>query len=405
MNPSRSNADTEFPTDGATESFAKRIQAELEEVFRSTPFRSSKQSQQLLRYISEATLAGRSELLKERVIGVEVFGRTANYNTSDDPIVRSRATDVRKRLAQYYLGEGAGASIRIEISPGGYHATFTAQGAPESASTQSGPIDVLPAAPSLPQDAPSAPETAEATRLDPPTAAARHRFRRWWYLAAIATLLISIGGAAYWFLCQSAIHRFWQPVLGKHSVYIYTGVIPAGNPVITMGDLFASVKVATLLSTERQSFDIRSGDDITFNDLRQSPSVLIGGFNNRWTLLLNEDVQFLFVADKGLLIEERTGTHRRWGPVYSPAGKLTADYAVITRLVSSRMGQPVIAIAGVTDTGTRAAAEFVASPEGMEQLAKAAPRDWQKKNLQFILQTSIVNNTPSTLTIVAIRTW
>src|SRR5579872_1618559 len=101
------------------------VQQTLAEIFQSAPFRASKQSQQLLRYIVDQTLSGRSELLKERLIGVSVFGRQPDYDTNEDPIVRARAAEVRKRLAQFYVGEGSRSTIRIEISPGSYLASFS----------------------------------------------------------------------------------------------------------------------------------------------------------------------------------------------------------------------------------------------------------------------------------------
>ena len=58
----------------------------------------------------------------------EVFGRRVDYDTNEDPIVRARAAEVRKRLAQYYVGEGMAALIRIEICPGSYLATFSDAG-------------------------------------------------------------------------------------------------------------------------------------------------------------------------------------------------------------------------------------------------------------------------------------
>lgn len=230
------------------------------------------------------------------------------------------------------------------------------------------------------------------------------RSRRWLLMALIAVLLL-IAIPLYWMSNRSAINRFWQPLMEKRPVFIYTGAIQAGKPFITVGDLFASIRVAALLSRNGQSLDTRTADDITYDDLRQSPSVLIGGFNNRWTLLLNDEVPYSFVADKALLIEERSGARHQWVPVLSSSGKLQTDYAVVTRLVSSRMGQPLIAIAGITDTGTRAAAEFVINPEKIKALEQSAPRDWEKKNMQLVLQTNVVNDIPSNSTIVAIQYW
>ena len=101
----------------AHEPIAAQVQKTLVEILKSVPFRTSRQSQQLLQYIVDQTLAGHVELLKERVIGAEVFGRPPDYDTNEDPIVRGRAAEVRKRLAQFYVSEGKHCPVRIEISP------------------------------------------------------------------------------------------------------------------------------------------------------------------------------------------------------------------------------------------------------------------------------------------------
>jgi hypothetical protein len=68
-------------------------------------------------------------MLRERVIGINVFGRPSDYDSGNDPIVRARAAEIRKRLAQHYLhGEGAKDELRIEVPPGSYRAVFTMRG-------------------------------------------------------------------------------------------------------------------------------------------------------------------------------------------------------------------------------------------------------------------------------------
>jgi putative ABC transport system permease protein len=64
------------------------VQQALEEIFQSTPFRTTKQCQDLLRYVVENSLAGLDHLLRKRVIGSEVFGRKPDYDTGEDPVVR-----------------------------------------------------------------------------------------------------------------------------------------------------------------------------------------------------------------------------------------------------------------------------------------------------------------------------
>jgi hypothetical protein len=112
------------PMDQPLEPNPQQIRDALSEVLLSIPFRASKQSQHLLQYLVVQTMEGHDEMLKERIVGANVFGRKADYDTGADPIVRVRAADLRKRLAQYYNGDGAKTDIRIEMAPGSYRPVF-----------------------------------------------------------------------------------------------------------------------------------------------------------------------------------------------------------------------------------------------------------------------------------------
>ncbi len=115
------------------------IEQALERVLTGSSFRSSAQCQSLLRYIVEHSLSQENEMLRERVIGISVFGRPSNYDSGNDPIVRARAAEIRKRLAQHYMqGEGVNEEIRIEIPPGSYRAIFTMHTTGESSDPDRG---------------------------------------------------------------------------------------------------------------------------------------------------------------------------------------------------------------------------------------------------------------------------
>src|SRR3954471_1631049 len=75
---------------------------QLRRILESPGFRNSKRYAAVLRYIVEQTLNGNADHLKERTIGVDIFGRTPDYDTSSDHVVRSAMAEVRKRLGQYY---------------------------------------------------------------------------------------------------------------------------------------------------------------------------------------------------------------------------------------------------------------------------------------------------------------
>ena len=94
------------------------------ELINGPAFKGSRRSQDFLKYIVEKVLEGNSDALKERVIGVELFGRSPDYVTADDAIVRVTASDVRRRLLQHYGEFGAASKIRIELPPGSYIPEF-----------------------------------------------------------------------------------------------------------------------------------------------------------------------------------------------------------------------------------------------------------------------------------------
>lgn len=113
------------PMEVARETSAKQVHATLEKILLSSPFRCTAQCQKLLTYIVRHTLAAEDSALRERVIGVQVFGRKPDYETGNDPVVRMRVAEVRKRLAQFYQSpDFVPGMVRIEIPHGSYTALF-----------------------------------------------------------------------------------------------------------------------------------------------------------------------------------------------------------------------------------------------------------------------------------------
>ena len=175
------------------------------------------------------------------------------------------------------------------------------------------------------------------------------------------------------------------------------------NTFVTLGDVSANVAVATFLTLNRRSFDLRSGEDVVFGDLRQSPAVLIGAFNNGWTMQMTGDLGF--ALGPGLTIQDRSDPKRSWALLYSSDNKVLVDYAVVARLPHSKTGEPLMAIAGIGQSGTRAAAEFITNSQEIKELIKSAPKAWTSENVEFVLQTKVVNDIPTTPTVVAVRYW
>jgi hypothetical protein len=98
--------------------------AELQCVLRSPLFMRSPALAHLLSYVCEKAFAGESDQVKEYSVAVDVFGRDANFDQDSDSIVRVEANRLRKRLAEYYSGEGATHRLRITIPVGQYLPSF-----------------------------------------------------------------------------------------------------------------------------------------------------------------------------------------------------------------------------------------------------------------------------------------
>jgi hypothetical protein len=367
---------------------AVRIREALADVVQSAPFRTTHQCQSLLRYMVEHTLAGENDLLRERVIGTEVFRRSPDYEPSDDPVVRARAAEVRKRLAQYYH-DRADSLVRIDIPPGSYRAVFQWKAA-------------QPAAPAI------------ATR-------SVGRFR-WRWVAAVA--LAAVAGAILiqslrlW--ASSALDKFWAPALtSPKPILVHNATTPVfQSPDLTgsahdlvavpsqytcIGDAYASVVLTSLFAKKGKLYQMRYGADLTFGDLRYQPSILIGAFNNAWTLQTTNDLRFVF--DKHPTIRDRSNNRIYTLPDLTPDGRTPEDYAIVSRVFDSKTGELLIAAAGITQYGTRAAGEFLTSPHLMTVLAAKAPSDWPKKNLQVLLWTKIVDDMPGPPNIVSTYFW
>ncbi|HEY2858693.1 MAG TPA: malectin domain-containing carbohydrate-binding protein [Terracidiphilus sp.] len=97
---------------------------ELAAVLRSKEFARAPRLAQFIEYLCEKFFAGETSQIKEYSIGVELFGRGAGFDQDSDSIVRVEANRLRKRLAEYYAGEGANHALRIVIPLGQYVPEF-----------------------------------------------------------------------------------------------------------------------------------------------------------------------------------------------------------------------------------------------------------------------------------------
>jgi hypothetical protein len=130
------------------------IRPQLGRLVESPSFRASKRCRLFLEHAIEHALSANAAPLKEREVGMQVFGREPSYDTAADPIVRVTAGEIRRRLGQYYAEPAHQRELRIDLPAGSYTPTFT------------WPADAPPA-PALQPVIPAAPAATAASVLTP----------------------------------------------------------------------------------------------------------------------------------------------------------------------------------------------------------------------------------------------
>lgn len=424
---------------------------ELEAILNSPIFQTSKRCQQFLSYVVRNRLGGNLDRLKERTIGVELFHRPAGYATGDDPVVRVQAGEVRRRLDKYYGASPAHSDVRIELHVGSYAPEFTWQ---SHSHEQSSSVH-----PPLPEETPNAPQSPDHPRhLSLETIRSRRNRKAFvWALLAVGLALlvtaILVGSTLSRAKApKSALEQFWSPALAtaqpvliclaKPAVYlpsvklyqrhsktpdlftsqferlmqkpdlapnekiVWGDMVEYPDYGLAAGDVYAATGISALFGQIGKKNQVRIGGNYSFEDLRNSPAVVIGAFNNRWTMQMTSNLHFAF-AEEGdqSIIREEGPSGRAWRSERDAAGKTIGDYAVVTRLLNSRTGQFVVVVAGIKSYGTQAAGEFVSNPQYLEKTLRSAPQDWARRNVQIVIQATITDLLPGPPQAVAVYVW
>jgi hypothetical protein len=395
-----------------------KVTETLDRLLASPAFRKSEQCCKFLRFVVEQSLTGEEERLKERNIGIEVFARRPDYDSAEDPVVRVRATEVRKRLAQYYGETPQSGDVRIEIPTGSYRAEFHFAGVSIPAATPSPPpaARIKPAA-ILAVCLLAAIAVVVAWNWPRPAPDALDRF---WapVLDSGKPVLLYCGQPVVYFLSRD-VHQKYRPALppdqqrGSYALRLSesdtlkgSDIIPVTDQFVGIGNSHSAALLSAMFAVRRKPVEIRYANDLSFSDLRGAPSVLIGAFSNLWTLEMQDGLRFVFEQKDGTRrIRDRAGDRTWQLPNLAADGKTPEDYAIVSRLVNAGTGQPLISAAGITQYGTRSAGEFLTTPALLARVSQSLPADWTKRNLQVLLQTVVYRGTPAAPRVIATHTW
>jgi hypothetical protein len=421
-----------FPT---SEDEKAQVREQLERLLAHPLFSQSRRYPGVLSYVVEQTLLGNADQIKERNIGIEVFDREPNYDANANPVVRFTASEIRKRLAQYYIDPAHASELQIDLPGGSYVPVFylpsvagdssrtTAH--PESASSDAHLRSIL--------------EGKEPEKVGAQTFPGRASL----YLAvALCAILLLVAGVFLGMQLRppqpinryASLDQFWAPVtvatgtvtlcIGEHHGQTSATLEPPPHEIeslqqsllehvhqsghLAIPDVMTLTHLGAALEMRGKPFRISTATQANFAQLREGPVILIGAFNNPWTLRLTQNLRFGFVFKDRVvsIIDRHSATQRQWSTNWNtPYQKLSKDYGVVARFRDPTTGQIVVLTAGIADEGTEAAGELLSNPEYFKALLNQAPRNWSTMNMEAVIETEVIDGHPGPPHILAVEFW
>jgi hypothetical protein len=418
----------------------KPILEELERVLHSHEFAGSERSCALLRYLVERALDGGEHLLKERTIGVEVFGRDTVYDTGKDAIVRVSVNGVRKRLLAYYaapeLAREPG-SVQISLPVGSYVIEFHTFPPGQEASAVGEP-------------------PASRASLTPSTPAG---WWRWWPAsawAAIAVLAVACGVSVWYnhrlsgrvpsspgmellpwtqFGSQKIVrvgltdanYTIYTNVVVKRPLTLdeylgeqWTGNFPpdmllvsprSGNQYTSLVSAVAASRVSAMLETTGRTALLVPARQLQMEHFKgEEPVILLGSVTaNPWAEVFRESLTFTIEMEPATRFQYMAnraplpGEPARWEPTL-PAVSGTA-YAILS-LIPNLTGKGwVLLVAGTSSAGTGAASELLTDPARLrkELLARGIDPVGHVQRLELLLRVRSQGRDSRSYSVIASR--
>jgi hypothetical protein len=411
----------------------------VQRVVESAQFSKSPRLSSFLLYIVAKSLAGRQSEITEQQIGVHVFGRPLGYRTVDDNIVRNYARQLRKRLTEYFAGEGIDHALRIEIPLGGYLPSFTAS------EQQRKPVLV---------------ERTVSSAIDLPSPPLAKTRRGWTRVLAGTCLLVAYSAALIWLTCfvmaRAVTPRqapepagpLWAAMLqGPGNTYIvppdaglnlveglshqsmaladylrggYLDLPLPGVDVQSVTDLrteqltgFVNLQmVATLARLSEYSpvhVLLRFPRDLRFDDLKSANAVIIGSeCSNPWAVIAESTANFQIHCNSGMQgatvvnLEPQPGEAASYTSHWNEPTHET--YAVISFIPNLSGYGKLLVLGGLDAAATQAAGEALLRPETITPILQRARRsDGSLAAFEILLRSTSIQANATDTHVIAYR--
>jgi hypothetical protein len=396
-------------------------------VVTSAPFSKAERLSSLLLYVCDVALDGRADELSEQNIGEAVFGRSRDYDSANDGIVRAQVSRLRQRLDLYFEGEGVEEPIRIVIPRGGYIPFFEPR-SPKKAEIPDSP----PKSIAEPVMSPGEPIQIRGQRSV--TAAVPWSVVAVLAIALLALLMRDTVAFKRAERVRPAGHPFWSQifsadqttlVLADSNLVVWQGLMkrdiglaeylngdyrttipPTATPLqrealqvargryTSLIDVEMVQRFSKISQLEKGKLDVRYARDLRPNDLKQGNIILSGAPEaNPWVQLFQHDMNFVFSYDRAnqksavLNRVPRENEPRQWD--FTITDKKHQVYGVVAYLPNLSGDGNVLILEGTTIAGTESALDFVSDDSQLLPFLKQLRRpDGRLPHFEVLLGTN-----------------
>lgn len=260
--------------------------------------------------------------------------------------------------------------------------------------------------------------------------------RHFWPIIAGSLLAVLVGSLAATYawksMHRSAFDFFWGPIfstnepvlicIADQNQYAAVALRDSADPThqillkdnltaVVIDDLNAVIQVTGILKSNGRQYSLKGEGATNLTDLRNGPTVFVGAFDNAWTLRLTNPLRYHFANNpemtKFSIVDSESPSRTNWSVdrLEQMATNNYRDYAIVARFTDSNTGKLAVVIAGVGRGGTIAAGELVTNPSDLAQLSNAASASGNKKNMEIVLSTQIIDGQPGSPKIEAAYFW
>lgn len=396
----------------------------------SPTFARSERLCSLLTYVCDTALKGREGELNEQRIGQAVFGRSPDYDSSIDGIVRTQASRLRQRLELYFEQEGAEEPIRVVIPKGGYIPVFT-------------PRHVMEEIPVVAASSGAMAQDAQIATLLPERQRSIYQVVPWILCGVMAVALAVVSIRSHRMSAETPVamvkHPLWSQIFLPHQP---TLAVPADSGLVlshvfdqvsipldeyligtyrssngisfapplssemkllrteisnrrytSIVDLEAAVRLAEIAQSLQSSLQVRYARDLRPNDLKSGNVILVGAFEaNPWVELFERNMNFLLQNDYRAKVfsvinkSPKGDEPTRWDSRLNDSQHRV--YGVVAFVPNLSGHGNALLVEGTSMAGTEAAWDFVSDDSELLPFLKRIQRpDGEVPHFELLLGT------------------